>query len=266
MSNHELKPKSGLNYPGSAVSVNIARNIRRPLPQVQPHDIQQAPIGLICGGPSLMFHLDEIKERSANGLKLVSVNGSHDWLLTNGMYPSAHVMVDSRPSNARFVKNYDKRTKYLIASQCHPRVFETLENAEVYVWHAGITAADRAVLEQHYLGNFFVTPGGSTVALRALSVLRMLGFINIEIWGMDSCVMDGRHHAYEMPENNGIRCAKLTVGDKDFWCEPWMHSQAEEFLNLSKFLGDELNIIVHGDGLIAHLVKTGAELATSKET
>lgn len=252
-----LKPKLGLNYPVSAVETNIVRNILRALPQVQPHQPQAMTIGLICGGPSLKAAQSEIKRRYDDGLKLVSVNGSHDWLFDHDMHPSAHVMVDSRPSNARFVKNWDKRTKYLISSQCHPRVFEALDGADTYLWHTIDTPAVNAILHEHYFGRFYVIPGGSTVALRALAVLRMLGFAKIEIWGFDSCIMDGEHHAYDMPENDGEACAKVTVNGKDFWCEPWMHSQANEFQGFSKMLGDELQLVVHGDGLIAHMVKTG---------
>lgn len=264
MSQEVKKPKFDLNYPVSAVNVNVEQNIKRALPQVQPHDCQDKPIGLICGGPSLSEHADEIKQRYDDGLRLVTVNGSHDWVLDHGMHPSAHVMVDSRPGNARFVKKWDKRTKYLIASQCHPRVFDVLEEANVYIWHAVFNSVARSIVANHYFGNYFVALGGSTVTLRSLSLLRMLGFMNIEIWGFDSCVQGKNHHAYAMPENDGEKIAKVTVGDKDFWCVPWMHSQAEEFQNLAKTMGDELNLIVHGDGLIAHIVKTGG-LAKKQE-
>lgn len=260
MSKPNKKPKFDLNYPVSAVSVNISQNIRRALPQVQPHDCQEQPIGLIGGGPSLDAFKDEIKARFDDGLKLVSLNGSHDWLLDNGMRPSAHVMVDSRPVNARFVRRWQEKTKYLIASQCHPKVFDTLKEANVYIWHACLNSVDRARLDEHYLGRYFMTLGGSTVALRALSLLRMLGFKRMEIWGVDSCLMDGKHHAYDMPENDGDKNAKISVGGEDFICEPWMISQAEEFQGLTKSLGDELQLVVHGNGLIAHMIKTGSSV------
>jgi hypothetical protein len=46
-----------------------------------------------------------------------------------------------------------------------------------------------------------------------------------------------------------------------FSCTPWMLSQAQEFRGLVGFLGDEVELAVHGDGLIAHMIKTGAELS-----
>jgi hypothetical protein len=37
-----------------------------------------------------------------------------------------------------------------------------------------------------------------------------------------------------------------------------MTSQASEFRDLVRFLGDEVELAVYGDGLIAHIVATGA--------
>jgi hypothetical protein len=262
----EFRPVFSVNYPTENVSVNIATNIRRALPQAQPHHVQTTPIGIVAGGPSLVHFEDEIKQRHADGMKFVSVNGTHDWLLDRGITPSVHVMVDSRPHNLRFVRNPNKRTKYFLASQCHPKVFDALEDHEVYIWHAYMCPSDRAVLDEHYLGKYFMTPGGSTVVLRAISVLRMLGFVRQEIWGFDSCMMNGKHHAYEMPENNGEPHATAVVGDREFVCESWMFSQAEEFQNLVKFYkDDDLSLVVHGDGLIAHIINTGKALQEKED-
>lgn len=256
----EQYPKFSLNNAVEAVHANIERNIRRPLPQVQPYLKQEQPIGLICGGPSLNDFADEIKRRYDGGLRLVSVNGTHDWLLDRGMHPSAHIMVDSRRSNAGFVKRPDARCKYLIASQCHPAVFDRLKEANVYVWHAACGPTETALLDDHYLGRYYVTLGGSTVTLRGLSLLRMLGFCRIELWGFDSCCRGQAHHAYPQDEHEKYKKVELEIEGRPFTCEAWMHSQAKEFQGLAKMLGDELELVVHGDGLIAHMIETGYQL------
>jgi hypothetical protein len=38
-----------------------------------------------------------------------------------------------------------------------------------------------------------------------------------------------------------------------------MISQAQEFLDLIKFLGSEIELEVYGDGLLAHILNVGAE-------
>ena len=45
----------------------------------------------------------------------------------------------------------------------------------------------------------------------------------------------------------------------------WMLSQFMEFTNFVKAFGMNLNIKVHGDGLISHLIKSGCEAAKIEE-
>jgi hypothetical protein len=97
--------------------------------------------------------------------------------------------------------------------------------------------------------------------LRAFSLLRMLGFYRFEVYGFDSCLRDDEHHAYAQPENasDTKNLVRVSCGDRVFRCKPWMASQAQEFIDLIRFIGDEIELVVHGDGLIAHIIKTAAE-------
>jgi hypothetical protein len=100
--------------------------------------------------------------------------------------------------------------------------------------------------------------------LRALYLLRVLGFWRFEIFGFDSCITDDEHHAYSQPENDGMQIITVTTTDgRMFRCNPWMVSQAQEFCDQIGVMGDEFEMIVYGDGLIAHLLKTGAEIEDS---
>jgi len=38
-----------------------------------------------------------------------------------------------------------------------------------------------------------------------------------------------------------------------------MASQAQEFIDLTRLLGDEVQMRVHGKGLIAHIIQTAAD-------
>lgn len=164
---------------------------------------------------------------------------------------------------------------------------------------------------------WFGIPGGSTALLRAIPLLRMLGFKRFHLYGCDSCLEqqwairhvesgdllksirssvggqfawgDGettltfstepeareamshggpglqvvratRHHAYAQPENDKFGIIPVTCGGRVFACAPFMVSQAQEMMDLIKFLGDEIELEIHGDGLLAHILKTGATL------
>ena len=101
--------------------------------------------------------------------------------------------------------------------------------------------------------------GGSTVMLRAIPLLMMLGIRKIHIYGFDSCLLDDRHHAYAQAENDGAPVMDVLVGGKTFKCHPWMAVQAQEFIELVKhMLPEDAELAVYGDGLIAHILNTGA--------
>jgi hypothetical protein len=99
------------------------------------------------------------------------------------------------------------------------------------------------------------------VLLRAIPLLRMLGFKQFHLYGCDSC-LTGEHHAYAQAENDDAPAIPVTVSDgRIFQCHPWMVAQAQEFMELIKFLGDEIEIATYGDGLLNHILVTGSNLA-----
>ena len=210
--------------------------------------------------------LDEIKQNRADGVKLLTLNGAYNWAVRHGVIPSAQCVVDARPFNARFVDPVVDDCKYLISSQCDPAVLEHLPRDRTFLWH---TSADMIedILKEAYPIQYFVIPGGSTVLLRAIPLMRMLGYSKFILYGCDSCVDDGMHHAYEQKENDNEPVFPVVVhpGGRLFYCTTWQISQAQELLTLIKYLGDEIQLDIKGDGLLAHMIKVGADLAELEE-
>lgn len=257
----KLEINMGMNSGRGQILDNIRTNIKRHLPQVQPFKPNDQRIALIGGGPSLEQTRDELDKCVEEGVKLVSLNGTHDWLVENGYRPSAAVLVDSRPFNARFVANPVKGCKYFIASQCDPSVFDVLEDHdEVYIWHAVNNIGEEQILEDYYFKRFIFIIGGSTVMLRGIWLMRTLGFKKMEAFGFDSCYLDDKHHAYDQPENDGSEIRNVECMGRKFKCAAWMASQYDDFLHFIKEAGDHFELNVHGDGLIAHVMKEGAKL------
>ena len=217
---------------------------------------------IIGGGPSLSQHIEKIKQLRANGVKLIAINGAYKWCLDNGITPSAMVMVDARKFNARFTQPVVEDCKYFIASQCHPSVFKGLPKDRTYVWH---TQAEilKEMLEAQF-EECYPVPGGSTVLLRAIPLFRMLGFKRFHIFGCDSCLEEDKHHAYEQLENDDELIIPVNVSGKIFNCNPWMISQAQEFIDLIRMVGDEIELEVYG-GLLHHILESGASMADIKE-
>jgi hypothetical protein len=173
------------------------------------------------------------------------------------------MVVDGREFNARFVEPVDERNLYLIASQVSPKVLEHLPLERTYLWHTNINLIKEELDKRYEL--WFNTPGGSTVLLRAIPLLRMLGFKRMHLYGCDSCLSGSDHHAYGQPENDKELVLPVTCGDRIFQCHPWMVSQASEFCDLIKIFGNEFELSVAGDGLLAHIIATGAQMAEESE-
>ena len=244
---------------------HIRENAKTDYQLVHPHPLQDTEVMMICGGPSLNDYTDEIIEARAKGMPIITTNGTYNWAIANGMTPSMQLIIDAREFNGRFVRPVVDDCKYVIASQCHPSVFEGLPLDRTYIWHVTLIEEVSDLLDELY-ELWFPCPGGSTVTLRGLCLLRMLGFHKIHMYGFDSCYRENEHHAYEQSENNyKSRKIPISVGGKIFWCDGWMYSQAKEFMQMVGKFGDEIKLDVKGDGLIAHIIKTGAALSALEE-
>lgn len=266
---HEIKfaDDAGVNTSDEVIMEQVAQNIRRGLPQAKPQDPNDYIVLLTCGGPSLATHEKQLVEAYWKGGKVVATNASYQWCIDRNIRPSAMVMLDAREFNARFVETPVPNCKYLLASQCHPRAFDLCRDREVIIWHA-CSAGEKelALLNEYYFEQTHPVTLGTTVGIRAISLFRMLGFMRFEIFGMDSCWLDNQHHAYSQPENQDKRFPVwLRPKDHDelakrFICAPWHMKQAQDFMQLVKERGDMFQLQVHGPGLIAEIVRTGAEL------
>jgi len=243
---------------------NIKKNIKRGLPQVRPYETQEGKVvAIVLGGPTLKDTFPDLLEKRQNGMPVITVNGSHKYCMAGGLVPSAMIMLDSREFNNRFVYPLVEDCKYFISSQCHPSVFENLKDNQVWIWHcAGDDNFD--LLKEVYGEDYYPIMGGATVALRAVHLLRMLGFPKFEMYGFDSCIMED-HHAYEQPENDGEEVLDVTVSGREFLCTAAHYHQAKEFVDMISKTGEHYDLAIHGNGLISHIIENPNSLKIKEE-
>ena len=250
---------AGLNNDPELTRRNIRKNIELDIEQITPYETQwDAVVALVGGGVSLEETFDILVERYKEGMPVITVNGSYKYCMDNGLRPAGMVMLDPREFNKRFVDPMHEDCKYFISSQCEPSVFEKLKGKNVYMWHCNTGEEETvSILNERYgeaHKDYFPIFGGSTVMLRSIHLLRILGFPKFEIFGFDSCIMGG-HHAYEQPENDDEEVIDLVVGDKHFKCSVAQYCQAKEFIEMVAATGAHYEMVVHGDGLIAYIIK-----------
>lgn len=265
-----------INTSDEVLLAHVESAIRRGLPQVWPQAACGERIALVGGGPSLADTEGELVDLIHRGAKLVTLNGAYDWCRARNLRPSAQIVLDAREANARFVAADVPDCRYLLASQCHPAVFEAVaDRANVWLWHA-VAAREgpvAAALDAYYLQRWTPIPGGTTVAMRALILLRTLGFLRFDLFGIDSCWLDGQHHAFEQPENAGDRQVRCTVAPsdrpdlaRDFVCAPWHCQQLDDFLHTVRLRGQDFQLRVHGRGLLAYVLEAAALSADDDPT
>jgi len=252
-----LKIFASLNTPSEKIKENIVTNLKRDLPQVWPHKEQDTVVALVAGGPSLVDTLDELKEVQANGGKVVALANTVKTLLDHGIKPSAQVLLDAKPNNENFIHDVEGCT-YFVASQCDPAVFDKLEGQRVLIWHAMNSTEEFEIIHE-YTDQWVPIQGGSTIALRAIRLLQIMGYSNFEIFGLDSCFLDGKHHAYDQPNADNQESVQIKLNDHIFTVSAWMVQQSMDFMTMVKAFGQDWNLKVHGPGLIATMIREGGK-------
>ena len=250
----DLRPR--MNYPQDLVLKNIKANIRRPLPQAMLHPAQRGKALVLCGGPSLSDHWATIQRKRSKGAKLITMNGTHNEVLDRGMTPSAFVMLDARPHNERFVERANRECRYFLANQVHPYIFDALSGFDVRIWHPAVDS-DRPefkILDDYYMSHWVGVTGGTSVGPRAIWLTMMMGFRDIEIYGLDSSLRNGMHHAYPQAENDTLSLQRVRIGRKIFECHAWMIKQLDEWMHFCAVLPHQVTLRIVGDGAIAYLM------------
>jgi hypothetical protein len=138
------------------------------------------------------------------------------------------------------------------------------EDRDSYVFHVVSTddELERKRLDRHYDKRWAEVPTAGTVGVVAILLCRMLGFRFQHLFGVDSCYPDDKseyHHAYPQAWNDAEGCADFWVAGRNFRCSAWQAAQVKNFVDLIKVYGNEVSLSIHGDGVLAHILKAGAE-------
>ena len=249
---------AGVNHNPELTRSNIRKNIELDVEQISPYETQwDSVVALVAGGASLEENFELLIDKYKSGMPVITVNGSYKYCMDRGIRPAGMVMLDPREFNNRFVDPIHEDCKYFIASQCDPSVFEKLDGKNLYMWHCNTAEEETVSILNEKYGeahkDYFPILGGSTVILRSIHLLRLLGFPKFEIFGFDSCII-GNHHAYEQPENDDEEVITLVVGKRSFQCTVAQYHQAKEFIEMVSLTGEHYEMVVHGDGLISYLI------------
>ena len=258
-----------VNVTHDTILANVRSSIRRGHPQVWLTQTNGHRVALVGGGPSLESTFDELRQAIFEGAKLVTVNGAYQWCLDRNLQPKAQIVIDARPSNARFLTPNVPDCRYYLCSQCAPETWDAVDGRPfVGIWHDVPDEAVKTELDTYYLGNWHSMPGGTTVGTRAIGLLRTIGYLRFDLFGFDSCFMGEKHHAYPQPENDRDQCHTLTIYPtgaphlaRTFRVAAWHAKQLEDLILMIRANGDKFALNFHGDGLLAYALASSAEVS-----
>lgn len=257
------------NVSTETILAHVRHSIRQGHPQVWRHPEQADRVVLVGSGPSLADTEAELVQLVHEGVVLATVNGAYHWCLERNLRPSVQIVLDARPSTARFVVPEVPRCTYYVASQCHADVWSAVSTyARVGIFHAlGDADLDvKAILDTYYAEHWQGVAGGTTVGSRAIGLLRMLGYLRFDLFGIDCCWLEGEHHALPQPENEGDTRLRFRIHPgrrpdlaREFDCSVWHAKQFEDLLMFMRHLGQHVQLQVHGNGMFAYAIQALAD-------
>jgi len=230
----------------------VKGNAERIRARIRPAEAHDRLAVIACYGPSLSSTVEAIREET--DADVVSVSGSHDFLIERGIVPKYHVECDPRPHKTQNMDAAHPGVIYLIASAVHPNYFDKLEGHDVRLWH--ISTHEHALRIVDELGESarFMISGGGSVGLRAIPLLYAMGYRRFHIHGMDcsfSVADDGDTVLQWAGKHAGKRqdICEVACGERRFISSPILLTYATGFFETVQAARD-IEIRLYGDGLL----------------
>lgn len=223
------------------------------------------PIVLIGAGPSLNRPevLAELKEMTSK-YPSIACGSIHDWCIDHDIIPTYCTAVDPDNIVLRYMRKPHKDTIYLMASQCSTEVFDFLKEYKVYIWHCYSTDMESMLkeIDPNYIG----IGGGCTVALRSINIGIIMGYSNIHIFGMDTCLGENdKFHVFNLKgedEHAGFGKERYTVRlgldgptSKTYRCLGYHLAQMTHFKELYTNHAKYFTPTFHGGGTLAEIME-----------
>lgn len=179
--------------------------------------------------------------------KTLALNGSLKLFTDRGLAPTYWAGCDPQELMADFLTDAPKETIYLVASKCHPKVFDTLaaQGCRVVLWHVG----DQATKE--LLEDRFPVACACSITICTFELMARIGWRHFHVWGWDGCLMDG--NGYANPQAVASPEVTIEIGDLTFQTTHTWALEAQDAVHaLSRF---PFPIHVHGGGLAGEMLK-----------
>jgi len=247
---HGVRPVGAGSDDGNWSNVEASlKRIKKRVGKAPAHD---GKCIVACYGPSLQDNWERLKnERAEGNCIVVSMSGSHDFLIERGVIPDYHVDADPRAYKAKNIKLPNHAVKYYLASCCDPAFFDLLEGYDVSLWHVAVSDHLMKLIDTMGESKQSVVSGGGSVGLRAHSIFHGLGYRNFSTYGMDCSFSEDGHTswagAHMTPKP--LELCKVQCGDVNYTTSPVFATYATQFFDMVRRF-DDSKFHVWGEGLL----------------
>jgi hypothetical protein len=218
----------------------------------------EEPIVICSGGTSLS--IDEIMPWYKKGVKIVAVKHALQRLMEYNIVPWACILLDPREHVKDFVQYIHPDTNYFISSMTNPEVTKHLRNSNAKLWgyHAAVNAGE----VQRIPKNHIMVSGGSATATRGISLLEMIGFKQMHLYGYDCCLFEKPDLSLRK-KNGKLKYEEVTLdvetwggqnATRTIWTEGQWLAQVQEYRNFY-YPKKTLDLHTYGDGVIPWMHK-----------
>lgn len=174
---------------------------------------------ILANGPTAIeYKPDRLPLAAINGA--LSLHAPEYWLVCD---PQEKQVLD-------FLRgDLPPHTKYIVASKCHPKVFERLRDYDVTLWHIN----DEEAFPMLESAGVEVTQTAVSCTLCAMEFLHARGYEKFITYGWDGCYLGGQDHA--VPQAHVSTQDKfIIVGPHAFLSTPtWVAEAQDAHLQLS---------------------------------
>lgn len=203
------------------------------------------PVSIVGAGSSLAWTYKDIVG------DVIACNSAHDFLIGKGIIPKYTMIWDANPIMSKVIKQPHKDVKYLIASRCHPSVFEKFKDYDVTVWHALGGENIEAILVQKQINEPMIA-GGSAAVTRAMFLAGSMGYTTeMHLFGV--CDAGDGKTTHIMGSVIQQTFIDIRVCGKWWKIAPWMALQVADFKQLAPILmANGIRLVVHGSGFLPY--------------
>lgn len=157
----------------------------------------QGPVVIVGGGPSVDGQLDTIREKIADGAKLMVIERMYPWCTANGLQADFVVSLDASDGIEAGFTHLQPDAIHLMVVTNNPKVFPLLTGTRQYFWCgiAGTYPEAKAIWTKYGHTKVEIVNTGGSTTLAAINLSLTLGLRQVHLFGFD-CMIPTRDHSY----------------------------------------------------------------------